>query len=91
MVQRIFKYQLPIEHLSSIEMPMGAQVLTVQSQNGGGCIWALVNPEAETVKRYFETYGTGHPVPEATRTYIGTYQQSGGSLIWHVFELHKIS
>ena len=87
MSKEIYKYLLPVEDLYSISIPVGAEILTVQSQNGGGCIWALVDPQSEKEKRHFETFGTGNPIPDATRKYIGTYQQNAGSLIWHVFEL----
>lgn len=81
---RIFKYIF----MQEIEMPIGAQILTIQKQQNDVCIWALVNPENNTEKRKFETIGTGWEIvqPEK-RKYITTLQEMGGSLIWHYFEI----
>jgi hypothetical protein len=69
-----------------IDMPDGAQVLTVQMQHGEPQLWALVDPVAPTVKRVFNIYGTGHSMGDRTGSYIGTFQMDGGSLVFHVFE-----
>lgn len=74
---------------SFVEMPIGAEILTVQTQDEEPCIWALVNPENSIEKRYIEVFGTGHHVPcdmGIERKYIGTFQLRGGSLVFHVFE-----
>ena len=88
MNKQIWKYTLDV-YDSAIEMPIGAEVLTVQSQNNIPCLWALVNPLAEKEKRYFEVFGTGHNVycdMGIERMYIGTFQIDSGSLVFHLFE-----
>ncbi len=86
----IWKYTLPIKDEFTIEMPSNAKVLTIQSQNGVGCMWVLVDPNALTEVRIFKTIGTGHPVDLATlgavelMAYRGTYQTQG--FAWHIFE-----
>ncbi len=74
-----------------IEMPKGAQVLSIQTQHGKPCMWALVDPEAPKVNRLFRVFGTGHPIPffEENLSYDGTYQEQGGDLVWHVFTAVK--
>jgi hypothetical protein len=70
-------------------LPKDAQILTVQCQRDILCLWALVDDGTSLKQsRTFEIVGTGHPVENYTkRQYIGTAQQYGGSLIWHVFEV----
>lgn len=89
MEQRIWKYELNITTGQNISMPKGAEILTVQTQNGKPCLWALVNPEAELETRFIELFGTGHPVLSgmgASRKYIATFQMNEGSLVFHAFE-----
>lgn len=69
-----------------IEMPEGAEILTVQMQKTDLCLWAIVDPEAKKVKRKFNVFGTGHEI-DIKGTYIGTFQMHGGDLIFHVFEI----
>jgi hypothetical protein len=88
MNKTIWKYELKIDDLQNVIMPVGAEILSVQMQNETPCLWALVNPdEKDTDARYIETFGTGHPVAYdmgGTREFIGTYQTRG--LVFHVFE-----
>ena len=87
----IWKYALQGEDETVAEMPVGAEILTVQKQHGRPCVWALVDPDAAAVEvRRFRTYGTGRRHEAVTGNYIGTYQLDGGcgggGLIFHVFE-----
>jgi hypothetical protein len=89
MKKKIWKFPVS-PNVPVIEMPEGAEILTVQTQHGEPCIWALVNPAAKKEKRYFWVFGTGHNVPvEAERKYIGTFQLEGGALVFHLFERIK--
>lgn len=89
MKKSIWKFGLETTDNQEIEMPIGAEILTVQTQHEQPCLWALVHPSAEKEIRHFEVFGTGHEVSYPTgtdRKYIGTYQLHGGSLVFHVFE-----
>lgn len=89
MTQYIWKFILPIEDRSVIEMPTNSQILTVQMQGNDICIWALVYPNHAKVEHTFEMFGTGHPVYNdmgIERKYIGTVQMFGGDLVYHIFE-----
>jgi hypothetical protein len=84
MVKQIWKYK--VENV--IEMPLDAEILDVQLQNGqmfNACIWAKVNPENELEKRKFVVIGTGHSFDDTNHKYIGTYQD--GPFVWHLFEI----
>lgn len=85
----VYKYQLGVGDLQSVEMPRDAQILTVQVQRGTVCLWALVDPDAALVTRRIRIAGTGHVI-EGAHTYIGTVQQMGGALVWHVFEVESV-
>jgi len=94
-MKKIFKYALGNDDQSVgeeiiIQMPMHAEILTIQAQFGAPMIWALVEPTAATESRTFQIFGTGQPIPEITgvnRKYIGTYQIVSGTYVFHVFEL----
>lgn len=80
----IWKFPLAITDMQKVMMPEHAEILCVQEQFGQPCIWAIVNPEAPKVERWFCIYGTGNSMRSEYRNYIGTAQT--GPLVWHVFE-----
>ena len=83
---KVFKYELD-PSTQKLELPVAAQVLTVQVQNGCPYIWALVDETLTTTEtRYFPIYGTGHRMRSGPRTYVGTFQLESGALVFHVFE-----
>lgn len=90
MSKQIWKYILDSAEVEQeIEMPMDAEILTVQIQGDKTCMWALVNTDLQLRKRIFEVYGTGHSLSHSNqkRKYIGTYQLMEGALVFHLFEL----
>ena len=82
----IWKYPLKVVDEQTLDVPEGAEVMTVQVQNGTPCLWARVDPAAPKIPRKIITRGTGHPVPETIWRYIGTYQIKDGALVFHVFD-----
>lgn len=87
-MKTIWKFPLPTTDEGSVlEMPIGAEVLTVQTQTDRPQLWAVVDPFADTELRTFRTYGTGHPIEHDPGRYVATYQLHGGGLIFHVFEI----
>jgi len=85
-MKTIHKYPLVVQDNNPVLMPDEAQVLCVQMQNGGPCLWALVETDLPKVVRNFLIYGTGHPVSKAQQSYVGTFQMHDGNLVFHVFE-----
>lgn len=87
----IWKFELNIADQQGVPMPEGAEPLHVGVQHGHVYVWALVNPQRRGVIHRFAIRGTGHEfdgdLPQATGDYIGTVQQAGGDLVWHVFDL----
>lgn len=87
-MRQIWKYPLQVENRQVLELPVGSNILSVQTQNRVPCMWVMVDPsekELEAVELY--TIGTGHSIPDDLElTHIDTYQLDNGALIFHVFK-----
>lgn len=83
---RIYKYPVTIDDVFDVEMPRGAQVLSVDVQGGRPQMWARVDPSAPVEQRRFQLRGTGHPLNGNEGRFVGTFQMHGGSLVFHLFE-----
>jgi len=83
---KIFKYKLPVGDNVSISMPKGAEYLTIQTQYDYPYLWAIVNPENETIEHKFCVRGTGHEFQGNEGNYISTFQMRDSELVFHVFE-----
>lgn len=86
-MKTIWKYELQPVDFQTLEMPKDSRILCCQTQNDNPCLWAVVNPKAETVKRKIRIAGTGHPLQEGVTEYLGTVQTLDGRLVLHVFEI----
>jgi len=89
---KIYKYELQIIDFSTILMPIGAAILSCQTQKGAVFIWAMVDPSASLEGRTFEIIGTGNPISKLLegrrRMFVATVQEGG--YVWHVFEIVKV-
>jgi hypothetical protein len=94
-MSKVYKYNFKLSNIIVLTLPKGAEVLSVQEQFDDVAMWAIVNPEAVSEKRYFECYGTGHQMKILelgyVRKHISTFQMSGGNYVFHFFELIKQS
>ncbi len=88
-MRKVFKYDVPVEDVFTLDMPEGAKILSFQTQRDLPMIWALVNPDAPMQSRKFRLAGTGHPIADYDDelSFVATCQMMGGSLVWHLFEL----
>jgi hypothetical protein len=73
------------------KMPKEARILTAAAQGDQICVWAEVNPDAPPESRYFQIFGTGHPVapqnpPGYALEYIGSAFLEDGAYVFHVYE-----
>lgn len=88
----VYKYNPPSGNkdggIFEIEMPIGAKIihLNVQEETGGA-IWAMVDPDAEKVKRKFWAALTGETLRGDLKEYIGSWVFGKGSFVLHVFEI----
>jgi hypothetical protein len=89
-MKSIWKFGLSVTDLQVVSMPLGSEILCVQTQNGQPQLWAMVDPKAEFVShRQIAIFGTGHSIPDepvALRKYIGTFQMHDGGLVFHAFD-----
>lgn len=83
----VWKYPVPRLDSMEVQMPAGAQILTVQVQGVTPVMWALVDPSAAKETRRFYVLGTGHPSEDRDLgRYVGSFQLHGGALVFHLFE-----
>lgn len=84
MGKTIWKYEVA----NDITMPIGATFLHGDIQHGKLCMWFLVNKHGNAQEsRGFTVVGTGQSVPDHA-TYLFTYIEMGGALVFHVFEIN---
>lgn len=84
-MKTVWKYKLRPE----IEIPRGAEVLSVHEQRGELWIWAVVNPNNRSEKRGFAVFETDEDVPDMSLKFIGTVLLNHGRSVQHVFEILK--
>lgn len=100
MAKTVFKFA--VEHDTAIQIPIGAEILHVDSQYGKVCVWALVDTRVDTETKTFMLFYTGENIPDALDlNFVGTAIQKGRSsgrddivssdIVYHVFEKIQIN
>jgi len=89
----IYKYPLKGSVFQTLQLPLSANILTIQEQNNELQLWAEVDYQSSesTRERQIELFYTGEPFEtdlNIIRRYISTIQLSSGIVI-HVFERYK--
>lgn len=83
----IYKYPVPVQDKFGLELPHGAAILCIQTQNGLPYIWTKIDTTKEYLEiRKFNLYGTGHDIRSQFEEYIGTFQMYEGEFVFHLFE-----
>lgn len=98
-MKTIHKFAVPLDKLEDVtelDMPRGADVLSVDNQNDTLCFWAVVDTNERFMQnRRFRVAGTGHPLGGADGAKTGTYQRGrflgtvqflNGRLVFHIFD-----
>ena len=86
-MKTIYKYQLEIEDRFKLRIHRGARLLYVGVQHDIACLWAIVDPEAETCIRTLLIRGTGHDAVGLDELpHVGTVILAGGNLVFHIFD-----
>jgi hypothetical protein len=89
-MKTIHKYHLALAEVQVIEVPQGAQFLTVQMQGERLCVWAIVDTTHQNAHESFVIVGTGALLPDTSNwQYMETVQQYDGRFVWHVFRAIK--
>lgn len=93
-MKTIHKVIINITDFQKVQMAADAKILTVQVQRRGAseidqiaCLWFETDTDAPLMDRTIAIYGTGHPMDSIPKRYIGTIQEAGGVLVWHVYEV----
>lgn len=90
----IYKYPLAIADSQRIVMPHNSVPLSVGMQRETLCLWASVDTDRQETEHEVRILGTGHEASsilglrswcDVHWKFLGTVQQNGGALIWHVF------
>ena len=80
----IYKYNLNFTE-KSIEIAIGAKLLSVSEQHGDIILWAMHDKaENETERLTFHIVGTGQPFSDFNCEYFDTVFMNDG-LVWHIF------
>lgn len=83
---KIYKQPLEVMPAQAVEMPVGAKVLCVQTQNGRPTIWYEFDGHDTAARSrfiYVVPTGADFEIKEPHR-YVGTAQT--GPLVWHIYE-----
>lgn len=84
-MKTIRKYPLAVADQQTIEVPARTVFISAQMQRGRLCVWAIVDTSRANELVDLFIVGTGHPMPEVSKTllFVGTVQED--DLVWHVF------
>lgn len=90
-MQKVYKYNIPIQDEVELELPSCSRILTVDKQSSLLCAWVLVNPNNVTKELHkLRIAGTGHPIEnDENWRYINTIFMAGGALVFHIFEAEQ--
>lgn len=85
-MKTVYKYQLQMSDVTTMDIPATGEVLSVQVQNDQFVVYILVNTnEIETRKVAFRVAGTGRPISDVyCETFIGTVKLAE-NLMFHIF------
>lgn len=77
---------------TTLEVPQGAQLLSVEMSASGPAVFLLVDEDAPLEERTFATVGNGVELPEGVDAlhFRGTAKVPGGPT-WHVFETTAVA
>ncbi len=85
-MKTIWKFPIPPRQYFKLEMPRGARIIAVQTQDGAPNMWAEVQPDQPSEVRSFLGVETGNLIPETNLEYVGTCQLNGGTYVFHLYE-----
>lgn len=82
----VYKYPFKIADHFEIDLPQGARILKVETQDDIPCIWALVDTDQKPLPHGYWIFGTGHQIDSGSRLvgeHVASFQQ--GPFVWHLF------
>ena len=85
MKRTIWKYDLEVTDEQTIQIPQGASVLTVDTQDGLPKLWMAVCPGEKKLPVRVAIIGTGNTLWCDGWTYAGSFKMRQDILVFHVF------
>lgn len=88
-MRTVWKYPIRSDDTFTVSMPICANVIHVDTQNGEPFFWAVVDPDEPIVTdRKFRLCGTGHPIKNnEALIHVGTFLVRDDYLVFHLFEV----
>lgn len=83
-MKQVWKFEIYTDE-NPVQMPEGAEILSVSFQEQNLMMWALVDTEAKLVDRHIIARGTGHNIRADNISFIGTAFLD--DMVFHVFEI----
>lgn len=86
MALSIYKYRIETKNIE-INLPLGSQVLSAESQANGVVLYVLLNPEETRSQRFeIKVFGTGEDIHDLEDfVFMGTVKLYGERFMYHVF------
>jgi hypothetical protein len=90
--RRMFRYVVPVDD-GMYPFVLWSSPVAVAAHDDGKAVefWAENGPAppgVHAVRRWFQVFGTGDPLPEDAR-WVGTCPRTPAGLVWHLFERDK--
>ena len=89
MSRAVYRYQVEIDGHTQVSLTGDPVAVAALPRNAGVEFWAEHTEGATQVKRAFQVFGTGHPLPEGAQ-WRGTCQRTPHGLVWHLYELPEV-
>lgn len=87
-MKTVWKFNIGYDDYSYISVPIGAVIISFQTQYERPTLWFLCDPdEPKKEVRKFRLAGTGHNITEENLAFVGTVQLRGGQIVFHLFEI----
>jgi hypothetical protein len=84
MMRTVYKYELPVEDVHDLTLPVGARLVHHAAESQSLLLlWFEVNTTAPTEVRRFHVHGTGHPIFPGSK-HLGSVKVD--PFVWHIYE-----
>jgi hypothetical protein len=85
--RRMFRYVIPADSEPHVvRLSHGPVAVAAVAQAPAVEFWAECTEGTPQVRRAFQVFGTGHPLPEDA-VWTGTCDRTPDGLVWHLFEV----
>jgi len=81
-----WKYPFTTKESFELKMPQSAKIVSVSCENTRPYISVMVDPDNLMEIRKFRIYTIKKEIPSSSETYIGSYHEFDGGLVWYVYE-----